>query len=39
MNKKKAWNKFVKTGEINDYLEFCKYKNMEETVSGKEFKS
>ncbi len=39
MDKKVAWSNFLKTGEINDYLEFCKYKNTEENISGKEFES
>ncbi len=39
MDKKTAWSNFVKTGEITDYLEFCKYKNMEENKLGKEFES
>ena len=39
MNKKLAWNEFMKSGSIKDYLEFCKYKNMEDANSGKEFES
>ena len=39
MNKKDAWKNFEKTGDITDYLEFCKYKKMEETTGGKEFES
>ena len=39
MNMKNAWKKFTQTGEITDYLEFCKYKKTEETICGKELKS
>ncbi len=39
MNKKEAWKIFEKTGEITDYLEFCKYKKMEEVSLGKELES
>jgi hypothetical protein len=39
MNKKIAWKNFLKTGEVNDYLEFCKYRKMEENISGKKLKS
>jgi hypothetical protein len=39
MDKKTAWGKFVKTGDIDDYLEFCKCRKMEEKESGKESKS
>ena len=36
MNKKEAWKNFEKTGEITDYLEFCKHRKMEEAGRGKE---
>ena len=39
MDMKKAWKKFEESGEIADYLEFCKYKKMEETICGEELKS
>ena len=39
MDKKEAWKNFEKTGDISDYLEFCKYKKEEENHFGKEFKS
>ena len=39
MDMKKAWKKFEETGKISYYLEFCKYKNMEDTICGKELKS
>jgi hypothetical protein len=39
MDKKLAWNNFLKTGEINDYLEFCKCRSMEENTSGKKLES
>lgn len=35
MNKKEAWKNFEKTGEITDYLEYCKYRRMEEQSGGK----
>ena len=35
MNVKKAWGKFKKTGEITDYLEYCKCRKMEEVELGK----
>ena len=35
MNEKEAWKNFAKTGNIADYLEFCKYKKMEEVELGK----
>jgi hypothetical protein len=35
MDKKIAWSNFLKSGEVSDYLEFCKYRNMEENISGK----
>ncbi len=35
MNLKEAWKNFEKTGNIEDYLEFCKYKRMEEAKLGK----
>lgn len=38
MNPKEAWKNFEKTGEIADYLEYCKYKKMEEE-RGKKSKS
>lgn len=28
-----AWSAFKNTGNINTYLEFCKLKNMEETLN------
>ena len=39
MNPKKAWKNFEKTGEIADYLEYCKYRKMEEVELGKKLKS
>lgn len=39
MDKKLAWNNFLKTGGVDDYLEFCKYKNMEENKFGKKLES
>ena len=39
MDINKAWKKFEKTGDIMDYLEFCKYKKTEETKFGQEPKS
>ena len=40
MNRKDAWKNFEKTGDITDYLEFCKHRRMEkENRFGKEFKS
>lgn len=39
MNKKDAWKNFIKTGDISDYLEFCKFKQIEEAQNGKELKS
>ena len=38
MNEKDAWKNFEKTGEITDYLEYCKYRRMEEAEFGKESK-
>ena len=38
MDIKEAWKNFEKTGNITDYLEFCKYRRMEEASIGKEFK-
>ena len=35
MDMKEAWKIFEKTGDIADYLEFCKYKRMEELELGK----
>lgn len=39
MNRKDAWKNFEKTGEISDYLEYCKYRKLEEQKFGKKFKS
>lgn len=39
MNKKSAWKNFEKSGEIADYLEYCKYKDKEEQVLGEKPKS
>ena len=39
MYKKEAWKNFEKTGEITDYLEFCKYRRTEEAELGKELKN
>ena len=39
MDMKQAWKKFEKTGEIADYLEFCKYKKTEDSICGKELES
>ena len=39
MDVKQAWKNFEKTGDITDYLEFCKQRKMEENSGGKEFKS
>ena len=39
MDIKSAWSKFAKSGEITDYLEFCKCKNMGENISGQDSKS
>ena len=39
MNQKEAWKIFEKTGEITDYLEYCKYKRMEETKVGQKPKT
>ena len=39
MNLKEAWKNFEKTGNITDYLEFCKYKSMEEQKIGKKSES
>jgi len=33
---KQAWKNFEKTGEITDYLEYCKYRRMEEQNIGQE---
>ncbi len=33
MIKKIAWNTFKNTGDINTYLEFCKLKNVEESLN------
>ena len=39
LDKKTAWSNFEKSGEIADYLEFCKQKNIEEKdVFGEELK-
>ena len=35
MDGKEAWRNFEKTGEIADYLEFCKHRKMEEQTIGK----
>lgn len=35
MDQKDAWKNFEKTGEIVDYLEYCKLKKMEEQKIGK----
>ena len=39
MNIKQAWKNFEKTGEIADYLEYCKHKDKEEQKGGKKSKS
>jgi len=39
MNEKEAWKEFIKTGEIDDYLIYCKYRNEEEQKVGKKSKS
>lgn len=39
MDRKEAWKNFEKTGEITDYLEYCKYRKTEEQDFGKESKS
>lgn len=33
MDKKIAWDTFKKTGNIDAYLQFCKLKNMEESLN------
>ncbi len=35
MKAKDAWKNFKKTGEIEDYLEYCKLKRLEEQEFGK----
>ena len=35
MDMKQAWKNFEKSGDITDYLEFCKCKRMEEGDLGK----
>ena len=39
MNRQDAWKNFEKTGQIEDYLEYCKFKRQEEQVLGEESKS
>jgi len=40
MNRQKdAWKNFEKTGEITDYLEYCRIKRQEELEFGEESKS
>lgn len=39
MNEKEAWKNFEKTGEITDYLEYCKYRRMEEQNFGQKSES
>ncbi len=34
MTKKEAWNKFYKTGKIDDYLEYIKIARKEENSSN-----
>ena len=39
MKKTEAWKRFEKTGDITDYLEFCKHRRLEEAERGKELES
>ena len=39
MDEKNAWKAFEKTGEISDYLEYCKHKKSEEAKFGEKSKS
>ena len=39
MDKNEAWKNFVKTGEIEDYLEYCKFRRLEEQALGEKSKS
>lgn len=39
MDKNDAWKNFEKTGEIADYLEYCRHRKMEDTKLGQKSKS
>ncbi|MBR2290011.1 MAG: hypothetical protein IJ867_05330 [Clostridia bacterium] len=39
MNKQDAWKNFEKTGEITDYLEYCKIRKMEDAELGQKSES